>query len=462
MKIAVAAFILIIAWTACLAQEQLLPGYLIEDLSLSVGSGARAFGMGGAFIAVADDGTAAAWNPAGLAVLMKPEASVVWSPYAHSRFDLPGEHYQSATEVSYLGQSRTTLNGGALEFASVAYPLTAGPYRIVPQISYQRAILMGTDRRQTPVLFRSRGADGSQYSRTSSLTSDGSGGIDIVALGLAINLDPRLQIGMTINRWYNGASTDLTSQAQAVACAQGSPCVSQSAEGQLYIDERFKGWNATFGILVKPASKVTVGAVYKTGFEMDHEFRYVGGAFQYNELGTIHWPVSVGLGVAFVPSDQWTVSADYAWIDWSAAEYFSRSRFDPLDEYTDNPTVIWPTTYNPSLSDDPIRNAPQRDVTHKRVGVEYAFFKKWIIPVRGGLFQEKHFQPDANGNRITLYGLTAGAGLVFPHLAIDVALVHEMGHPDGCHYQSSELTCLAEGNVDFSFNKFYLSTIYRF
>jgi hypothetical protein len=31
-----------------------------------VGSGARAMAMGGAFIATADDATAASWNPAGL------------------------------------------------------------------------------------------------------------------------------------------------------------------------------------------------------------------------------------------------------------------------------------------------------------------------------------------------------------------------------------------------------------
>ena len=44
-----------------------------------VGSGARATGMGGAFIAVADDATAASWNPAGLVQLEKPEFSLVYS-----------------------------------------------------------------------------------------------------------------------------------------------------------------------------------------------------------------------------------------------------------------------------------------------------------------------------------------------------------------------------------------------
>ena len=40
---------------------------------LTTGIGARAMGMGGAFVAVADDATAAYWNPAGLGMLNKPE-----------------------------------------------------------------------------------------------------------------------------------------------------------------------------------------------------------------------------------------------------------------------------------------------------------------------------------------------------------------------------------------------------
>jgi len=40
-----------------------------------VGSGARAIGMGGAFIGVADDATAASWNPGGLIQLENPRAN---------------------------------------------------------------------------------------------------------------------------------------------------------------------------------------------------------------------------------------------------------------------------------------------------------------------------------------------------------------------------------------------------
>jgi hypothetical protein len=55
---------------------------IYQDVSIAsspnpVGSGARALGMGGAFIAVADDATAASWNPSGLIQLERPELSIV-------------------------------------------------------------------------------------------------------------------------------------------------------------------------------------------------------------------------------------------------------------------------------------------------------------------------------------------------------------------------------------------------
>src|SRR4029450_3873244 len=42
-----------------------------------VGSGARAQGKAQAFIAIADDATAASYNPAGLVQLQQPEVSIV-------------------------------------------------------------------------------------------------------------------------------------------------------------------------------------------------------------------------------------------------------------------------------------------------------------------------------------------------------------------------------------------------
>jgi len=57
---------------------------------LTVGIGARALGMGGAFVAIANDATASYWNPAGLALLRQREITVMhasrFSGIIHSNF----------------------------------------------------------------------------------------------------------------------------------------------------------------------------------------------------------------------------------------------------------------------------------------------------------------------------------------------------------------------------------------
>ena len=62
------------------ARAQLFPQDRIDltgQQNLTQGAGARAYGMGGAFLARADDATAASWNPAGLSYLRLPELSLV-------------------------------------------------------------------------------------------------------------------------------------------------------------------------------------------------------------------------------------------------------------------------------------------------------------------------------------------------------------------------------------------------
>jgi hypothetical protein len=52
---------------------------------LRVGAGARALGMGGAFLAVADDATAGYWNPAGLVYLQRKSVQYMHSEEQHSQ-----------------------------------------------------------------------------------------------------------------------------------------------------------------------------------------------------------------------------------------------------------------------------------------------------------------------------------------------------------------------------------------
>ena len=94
-----------------------------------VGSGARAIGMGGAFIAVADDATAASWNPAGLTQLRKPEISFAYS-YFRRR-----EEYRVAGHPEATGSS--VVSNDDLNYLSIAYPFKLFERNMIVSLNYQ-------------------------------------------------------------------------------------------------------------------------------------------------------------------------------------------------------------------------------------------------------------------------------------------------------------------------------------
>jgi long-subunit fatty acid transport protein len=96
---------------------------------LPVGSGARALGQGGAFTAVADDATAASWNPAGLVQLERPEVSAVY------RFSAREDRHESQSSNLDVGHNRTYSS--ELNYLSVAYPFIIEGVNAVASLNYQ-------------------------------------------------------------------------------------------------------------------------------------------------------------------------------------------------------------------------------------------------------------------------------------------------------------------------------------
>jgi long-subunit fatty acid transport protein len=91
-----------------------------------VGSGARALGFG-AFIAVADDATAASWNPGGLVQLKTKEISIV------GNYSSQGTDYTFSEANGSQSTSLTDLN-----YLSFAYPFTLWNRHMVVSLNYQR------------------------------------------------------------------------------------------------------------------------------------------------------------------------------------------------------------------------------------------------------------------------------------------------------------------------------------
>lgn len=90
---------------------------------LSIEVGARAIGMGGAFVAVANDATALYWNPAGIARLNSNiEVTLNHTNWlADVYFDYAGATL-SLGRMGAMGVSFTALTMGEMEVRTVAYP----------------------------------------------------------------------------------------------------------------------------------------------------------------------------------------------------------------------------------------------------------------------------------------------------------------------------------------------------
>ncbi len=97
---------------------------------LPVGSGARALGLAGAFTAIADDATAASWNPAGLIQLERPEISAV------GLFSVDCRHLSPDNPDFSIDDSRS--ESGELNYASAVLPFGLFEKNFVASLNFQQ------------------------------------------------------------------------------------------------------------------------------------------------------------------------------------------------------------------------------------------------------------------------------------------------------------------------------------
>ena len=101
----------------------------VVTLELSYSNpGARSMGLGGAFVALADDATAAYSNPSGLVQLVRPEVSIEGRQWGYSSAFTEGGRASGAPTglgidtVSTLRRPRSEDDLAGVSFLSVVYP----------------------------------------------------------------------------------------------------------------------------------------------------------------------------------------------------------------------------------------------------------------------------------------------------------------------------------------------------
>jgi len=248
----------------------------------TIGAGARARGMGGAFIGVADDATAASWNPAGLVRLETAEASVV-GLY---------ESYTPETDVPNFDADPWKSSHFGLNFISVAIPLSLGDRNLVAAVAYQKV---------TDAFSK---YDGDDY------TQETTGGLNSITPSLGIQLSSNISIGASVN------------------ILTGKEDYSYEDKTGWYQDSDYStdmsGTNFTIGGLFD-FDPFKLGVVFKTPFGLtiendDRSWDYI-----------LNMPQMLGFGAAFTVTENLTVAADYEMRKYSEAEWENNETEETYD-----------------------------------------------------------------------------------------------------------------------------------
>lgn len=400
------------------------------------GYGARALGMAGAFSAIADDASAASWNPAGLGQLFKTEVMVAGS-YAKAKIDFNGET-TFCSRCFYRQTENFTVDADAtgLDFVSLVVPFKIGKQSVTAQASYTRNVrpLDANFSYRLNFFNQPGGTDlGPDLFDTS---YDASGGYDSAGLAFASSIGDKLYIGTSLNWWFGGTTLDITEK--YVSKGTGNVTLIDSTQTR-HDSLDVSGLSANVGLLFKPSDKVSLGLVYRGGFSGTEKeastFRSTG-VFRNNQGqmvpftnassvefdSTLNWPATIGGGIAVRPVDVFTIAFDGSYTFWSDS-YLNRL----VTACGDADGCFNDFVRFPSLS---ARFPEQNDQTALRVGLEYVLRPGSItLPVRAGAYRVRTIAPFYSvgdtepGTWFT--GFSAGLGLAIP--AGNVNVIFDVG-----------------------------------
>jgi long-chain fatty acid transport protein len=375
--------------------------------------GARSLAMGGAFIALADDATAAEANPAGLTILRQPEVSV------------EGRNFKILQDYTIGGvipdrplMDHFTAYGrrAELNFASVVYPvgnLSVAAYHH-QQLNYNMAFAsLG------PRFFM--GPSGAVDQQTCTQLGSECNIFDLSPFGSAV--ETMIKTNALAFAWGSGplsigASARYQELDHAAATFRFAELGGELvlAHGNAQLAEKEEDITFTAGFKYAPSNRFGIGGVYKQGAQFDTRLLFVNFMDGNSvELGSpsFNVPDTWGAGIFFRPSPVFTITVDAVQVNYSSL--------------VDNVITIYDL--------DP-RSFTMEDVTEYHVGAEYFFQSRIPVAIRAGWWRDPAHQlaytgplttPEEVATRILFPGgqdedhYSIGVGLAWPRFQIDAA-----------------------------------------
>ena len=295
----------------------------VDEIAIgnTFGLGARTMGMGGAFLAVADDFTTLYWNPAGLAQIRKFE---LFGSLSHSERNIETELDRNrATEAD---RSKTRPNSIGL-----VYPLYANRGGFAFALGYNRpqnfdfeTTIKGLD---TSSNWRSSGF------QVEEMTTN-SGGIGIWSLGAGVFISKNILLGGSIDFWHGSSFYEKYSEAKDINK------IDADLESFAYhdtVDREYTGLGGRVGVLAFAGENITLGGTVtlpvnlevselweQQGVDtLDNGEEIVPDDNGYGSiLYDIERPFEFGGGVAVkFLEKRLTLAGDVQFTDWTQTEY---------------------------------------------------------------------------------------------------------------------------------------------
>lgn len=247
--------------------------------------GARSAALGGSFIPLADDATAAETNPAGLTVLLYPQASVEFKGIEYTR-TLPTEAGGGSEGTDFTDEV------GFPSFASVVYPVSNFTFAAFYHelVNYQNAVW----------------SSGFQGSGLLPFTSELDLGVRNFGGGVGIGLGSTLSVGVSAGM----SQSEMTVDFPRFRVNNFDPGF---VENRLLVDHSGDGFFVNAGALLRFGERFSVGGVYRIRPEFeDVEYRLLDAddSTIRTRTGTLKIPDSYGGGIALRATDLLTLTVD--------------------------------------------------------------------------------------------------------------------------------------------------------
>ncbi|MFH0813191.1 MAG: outer membrane protein transport protein [Pseudomonadota bacterium] len=386
--------------------------YLIASSPNPVGSGARALGMGGAFIAVADDATASSWNPAGLVQLETPEISIV-TVYNNRTENI---RYESLPE-SGGNQTVSTLD---INYLSAAYPFVLFNRNMLVSINYQNLYNF----KREIELDRAYGSS-PRNEMKESFDYDRDGSLKTISPAFASQIFKNLSLGITLNFWDDDLGNNKWVTETHTYDSGTFGLTHFHSDLEVKDTYWLSGVNFNLGLLWRLNGMFSVGTVFKAPFTADLKHNRSSTFSEYDDLlfgpdkttvqtqnnsfyETLDMPMSYGAGLAVRLNDALTLALDAYHTKWD----------DFVLHNVDGQNISLVTGKSTSESD-------VSDTTQVRLGGEYLIIReKSVIPVRAGIF----YDPEpAEGDPDDFWGVSLGTGIGYRNIVYDLAYQYRFG-----------------------------------